>query len=179
MPRGIPNARAAEPASPAVHTSNKSSGTVTVACKIPHGLILQLCKEIEVVEDTQGGPRTRKRWDKFGERIMIRGNSYPVSPKPGFPERCPTADGYALTFNVSADFFEEWIKQNRRNPVVTGNLIYALPKTADVRAKAAEQKEIRSGLEPLDIEGNDPRIPKPTNSAVSAVTKASLDDLGA
>lgn len=171
MARSSSNAAVA-PAAPAVRTESRSS-TVTVACKIPHGIIMQLCKETKVVEDTQAGPRERTRFDRVGERVFIRGNSYPVSPAPGFPERGPQAGGFALTYDVDAEFWAEWLKQNSRSPMVKNGLIFATPTTERTTAQALEHKTLRSGLEPLSMEG-DPRVPRPSNAAVGAITKADV-----
>lgn len=134
---------------------------------------MQLCKQTTVVEDTQAGPRERIRYDRVGERVFIRGNSYPVSPAPGFPERGPQAGGYALTYGVDAEFWAEWLKQNSKSPLVKNGLIFALPTTEAASDKANERKALRCGLEPLLMEG-DTRVPKPSNPAIGAIATADV-----
>lgn len=160
--------------SPAVPSrAGRSSITVTVACKIPQGVVLQLCKKTEFVEDTQSGPRARVRFDKTGERVVIAGCGYPVgSPPKGYPERPPMADGYALTHNVDADFWDEWLRQNERSPLVTSKMLFAHPTVDAARGEAQDHKGSRSGLEPMDPEGGDPRVPRPAMPGVSALKTA-------
>lgn len=159
--------------------TRKSATTVTVACKIPHGLVLQLCKPTKWFEETPNGVRERTRFDKVGTRVFVRGNSYPVGTQaPGFPEKGPMAGGYAMTSGIDADFFDEWLEQNEKNPVVTSGMIFAMPSGADARDKAKEQSALRSGLEPLDTtfndkgQSNDRRVPKPNNAAIGPITTA-------
>lgn len=158
-------------------TTERSAKTVTVALKLEHGLILQLCKETTWMEETPGGVKERRRHDKVGERIFVRGTSYPVNPPPGFPERGPMADGYALTSGINAEFWNEWLRQNQKLPLVKNKLIFAFPEITSVRAKAHELKDTRSGFEPLAIGDGvtDPRVPKPTNAAVEPIKTAVLD----
>lgn len=172
-------AAAPAPKSPAVHVPKKP-GTVTVACKIPHGLILQLCKKTAWVEDTPSGSRDRIRYDRHGPRVFVRGTAYPVQPGPEFPERGPMAGGFALTAGVDAEFFDQWLEQNKQSPVVVNGLIFAEPTRESTKAKAEEFKSKRTGLEPLDItlnakgESNDPRVPRPASRAVGIITKAEV-----
>jgi hypothetical protein len=134
---------------PAANVEERSSRTVTVACKIPHGLQLQLV------------------------RVMIYGPGRPVNPPPGFPDPHPMAGGYALTHDVDSKFWEQWLEQNKLSPIVKNGLIFAMSSSNDVKAKAREQADFRSGLEPLNMEG-DARMPKPRNAAVGGITKADV-----
>lgn len=151
----------------------KSATTVTVACKIPHGIVMQLCQETTYWEETMTGGKERKRYDRTGEKVFIRGNGRPVNPPQGFPEPGPSAGGYGLTYDVDADFFARWMEQNKRAPMVINGLIFGMTTIAGATAKAKEQSGKRSGLEPLEID-NDPRVPKPTRNEVHQIAKAEL-----
>lgn len=147
----------------------KTSGaTVTIACKIPNGLELQLCKRDDYDEETPSGTRRRIRYVKVGEIVVVRGPANPV----GNPnaKAVPLVGGYALTHGVSADFWKEWRDQNEANPLVVGHMIFAQPKRDSARDQAAEQGSLRSGLEPLiaPVKGGakDPRLPKSVNPKV-------------
>lgn len=174
MPRGIPNAKtvSTDAAGPAVHIPSKSS-TVTVACKIPHGIVMQLAVKTTYFEDTPSGSRERTRYDKAGERVFIRGNSRPVNPPAGFPDPGPIAFGYGLTPDVDAEFFAEWMRQNAKAPMVANGLIFGMPTLSGINGQAREFEGKRSGLEPLQID-NDPRVPKPTRNEVHQIAKADL-----
>jgi hypothetical protein len=158
---------------PAANVEERSSRTVTVACKIPHGLQLQLVRKTSYVEETLSGSRDRVRYDRTGARVMIYGPGRPVNPPPGFPDPHPMAGGYALTHDVDSKFWEQWLEQNKLSPIVKNGLIFAMSSSNDVKAKAREQADFRSGLEPLNMEG-DARMPKPRNAAVGGITKADV-----
>lgn len=150
----------------------KTSGeTVTIACKIPNGLELQLCKRDDYDEETPSGTRKRIRYVKVGEIVVVRGPANPV----GNPNAraVPLIGGYALTHGVSADFWNEWLEQNEMNPLVVNNMIFAQTKRESARDQAAEQSTTRSGLEPLiaPVKGGakDPRLPKSVNPKVGPV----------
>jgi len=121
--------------------------TVTVACKLPHGLELRLCKPEEFqVPVPGGGMRKEKRFVHFGPAVVIKGY---VAPHGMSPE-APVVGGYALTYGVDSDFFAEWLKQNADHDAVRNNLIFAHVKNDMVTGEAKEKAEIRNGLEPID-----------------------------
>jgi hypothetical protein len=169
------SAPAAAPAAPAVHAKKNSTGFVSVACKIPNGLVLQLCKEVKYWEETPGGARERKRFDKFGARYLLAGPAYPVgTTAPGYPDRPLIAGGYAITKDIPADFWDAWIEQNRASSFVENLQVFALPDIASIRDQAKERREVRSGFEPLKLEG-DPRAPKPTSTTPGVVTVGGIE----
>lgn len=100
-------------------------GFVTVACKTPMGLILEL----------KGRPQ-----------VTIKGFSIPYGTVPSYP----LVGGYALTPNVDADFFEEWMKVNANLDLVRKHFIFAHAKSSDASAQAREMAAEKSGLEPID-----------------------------
>lgn len=122
-------------------------GTVTVACKLPHGLILRLFEMVDHDEAQPGGGyKTIKRARPRGEEIRIKGYQEPNRNVPP-----PAMDGsYALTHGVDKDFFDEWMKQNADHPAVKNKLIFASEKTENVRAQVRENEGRRSGFEPID-----------------------------
>jgi hypothetical protein len=125
-------------------------GTVTVACKIPNGLILQTF----IMEDHDeplfgGGIRTVKR--------AVKTPHPPV--KVNGPARFAGRDlphdikgGCGLTYGVDADFFAEWVRQNKDEPYVRNGLIFAQPsgKSAEIDSQIKDHLKRRSGLETLD-----------------------------
>lgn len=98
-------------------------GTVTVACKIPNGLHLDL---------------------KGRERVTVRGPAF----KWGEPN--PAIGGYALTHDVDADYWAAWLAAYKDAPFVKNRHIFAYPKIADATAAAVELQDEKCGLEPID-----------------------------
>lgn len=97
--------------------------TVTVACKLPNGLQLEL---------------------EGKERVVLRGTAVPFGAAP------VDVGGYALTQNVDADFWNEWLAKYKNYPPVKKGLVFAYAKPQDAQARALEMKDERSGLEPID-----------------------------
>lgn len=164
----------AQPTAPAVHTA-KAGTTVTVACKFPAGVILQLCRETSFVEETRAGGRIeRKRFDKVGEVYTVRGPAMPNGQTPKGYRRPEVEGGYALTSNIPTEFWEQWLYQNRENPLVTSKMIFAHATHDHAAGKAGDLHETRSGFEPLDPDGVDSRIPRSLDPNVSNVETAEV-----
>lgn len=126
--------------------------TITVACKLPHGLELQLQREEKAQEPTLGGSKTVKRYVKAGEIVTIKGWAHPAESAP----LVPIAGGFALTHGIDAEFWALWLEQNADHPAVKGGFIYASGKAADVEAHTRLYESERSGFEP-----HDPKNPIP------------------
>ena len=160
------------PAAPAVVTAKKSSGTVTVACKVPTGLELQLQKETTWPENTPSGTVMRTRFDKVGEVVTVRGPAQPNGPRPrGMPPPPMVVGGYALTPGVDAGFFAKWLEQNKDAPYVVSKMIMAHGSRDHIRGEAHANRDTRSGFEPLEPE-SDPRMPKPIGAGISKIETA-------
>lgn len=130
-------------------------GNVVVACKIPNGIYIRAFKLVEEQETIPNGVRTVKVARNSGEPIKING--------PGridlAGDRRPMAGAFALTYNVDADIFEQWLLANKDTPMVQNKLIFCHAKTGEVAAVAREAEGQRTGLEPMDTQG-DKRISK-------------------
>lgn len=128
-------------------TISASGDVVTVACKLPSGLFLQLHEMVEVSEPVIGGTtRLVMRARPRGNPVRINGFSMPR----GVAIPRSTFGGFGLTYNVPRDFFEEWLHQNADNPAVEQRLIFAHERHDYAQSMAAERKDSKSGLEPLD-----------------------------
>lgn len=140
--------------------AGSSASTVTVACKVPNGLILRLGKMDETsVPVLGGGMRTEKVWRYTGQKIDIKGPKRAVEN--GDPES-PIADGYALTFGVPADQMAKWMEDNADSDVVRNKLIVVHEKRAELKAMTHESRDTRTGLEPMS-QTRDRRLPKSSN----------------
>lgn len=164
---------AAKPEAPKPQASviPKSAGTVTVACKVPTGVVIQLCRKTEYAEETMQGTRMRVRYDRYGPIVIVRGPAQPAGTAPRGYVRPVVVGGYALTPGVDADFWKAWLEQNKDSPLVLSGQIFAHGTTASTRAQAQEQREVTSGLEPLNMDG-DPRMPKPATGSVTGIETA-------
>lgn len=133
---------------------SKSGQKVTVACKLPHGLVLRVFEFEETQEPVMGGgTRTAKRAVQRGPRVVINGNATDRGPNPRLKQVVDGTGanpGYALTHNVDKDFFDAWLKQNADSDVVVNKLIFAASQPDRVADKAREMVAIKSGLEPVD-----------------------------
>jgi hypothetical protein len=165
-----------------VPVADKKSRTVVVACKIPNGLMLQLQRPVDRMEDTRGGPEPRRYNAFYGRRYFVHGPAFPVGTLPkGFPRQPLIEGGYAITRGIPAEFWEQWLQQNKLAAYVVPpdgaehGMIFAYPDLEDTAAAAREQEKLLSGMEPLstdtDKDGRltDPRLPKPINMAITKI----------
>lgn len=123
------------------------ASTVTVACKVPNGLHLDLC-------DTEG--RVLKRVTVRGnaaQRLVERANDSGRMAT-SFEPVSSVREGFGLTPNVDADFWESWLKQNANYAPVAAGLIFAHATPAYVASKATERAEVMSGMEPINPNGD-------------------------
>lgn len=124
-------------------------GTLTVGCKLPNGLVLQVFDmEEHAVPVLGGGTKMEKRAvpAKAGMRLKLNG----WARRPNDPFRHPIMHGVALTHNVDADFFNEWLRQNRDSDVVKNGVVFAATKDSEVAAQAKDKATLRSGFEEVD-----------------------------
>jgi hypothetical protein len=143
-----------------------SRGTVTVACRVPNGIKARLFTMVDVdVQVFGGGIKSIKE-------PRVRDDVAPVTFKgPGgsvFGMQTPhrVIGGYGLTPGVDADFFEEWLRQNKDHEAVKNKQVWAHEQEASVVSFAKENVDRRSGMEPLvpanePKEKGDPRRPTP------------------
>jgi hypothetical protein len=136
-------------------------GVITVACSIPNGLVLRVFDKVEKQEPVLGGG-IRKTTEAVArpQMVLIHGPGRAIGEDP----KAPISNGYALTHNVDADFFAEWMKQNAQHEAVKNQLIFASDKPDTVSGMSAERAKIKSGLQPIEPD-NDARIPRGVTKA--------------
>lgn len=136
------------------------AGFVTVACKIPNGLVLQLEKREMTVEPSPAGGREVEVGRKIGEPVNINGCAMALT---GQPPKHQIIGGYGLTV-IAKDFWDHWLKQNETLDAVKNKLLFAYEKRDTTEGKARELKGNRSNMEPLDTDGRNadksPRDPR-------------------
>lgn len=98
-------------------SEEKISGTVTIGCKLPCGLVM-----------------TYK-----GKSVELKGS-----------RESRILNGYGLTHNVDAEFWEGWKKAHAKLPFVKGELVFAYGDQRSAEDMAAERQNERTGLEGLD-----------------------------
>lgn len=121
--------------------------TVTVACDLPHGLILRLHTSRQVTPP-QGG-REYTEYLPLAERVTIN----------GLNSRETVRFGYAMTI-VDAAFWDTWLSQNKAFPPVVMGHLFGFATSTDTVAKAREMEGLRTGFEPLDPDNLPPGIEK-------------------
>lgn len=140
--------------------------TVTVACKLPNGLWLEVSdiEWIKVKDDTVARKTNI-------EKHFVRGSSASrVMESNGslMGETQKVVAGYGLTPGVPESFWDRWKEENKDYPPFAKGLIFAAVRDDKVRDAAREFASRRSGLEPItppvfDGQGNvigelDPRL---------------------
>jgi len=151
---------------PNLKSQIKTGRTVIVCCKYPNGMILRLQQKETAIEQTMTGPKEFDRWvDKPGSpKYVIAGAGYPVMAPKGFPRQVPIEGAYGMTFGIPADFWAEWVEQNKLAPYVVDGAIFAMSSRDDATALARENESFKTGLEPLEVGREritDHRLPKP------------------
>lgn len=97
---------------------------VSVGCKLPHGLHLDL-------KNSEGPVRV----------TLVGANASRI------------VGGYGITENVSSDFMAQWLKKNAKHPSVVKGLIFIHSDTKSAEAMAkerADDPQTATGLEAID-----------------------------
>lgn len=131
--------------------------TVTVACKLPGGLILRMFEEFEYQEPSQTGmrdvkgykPKQDKQWTIRGTYVASAGQAYNQANN-AVAELLP--GGYALTYGVPKEIWDNWYHYNRNTQMVKNKVVWAMPSlpAATERARTEDMRKVKSGLEPLN-----------------------------
>jgi len=161
-----------EPVSVQPAAQNRATGTdtVTVACNLPNGHILQIFDVEEVVSVLPNGREIKEnvctlnldhgQWTLHGP---VNFNSLAASGREiNVDFRVIKGDapdtGYALTPGIPRDFWERWLKVYEHSPIVTNRHIFAASSESRAVGMAREYREFRSGLQGLNQAG-DYRVP--------------------
>lgn len=112
--------------------------TVTVACKLPNGLFVDLG---EKTEKAGTGRDAQMVVIEPGKTIKLNGSSHPNA-----------VGGYGFTAEVDADLFKDWMERYKDFPPVKNGFIFYHADGRSARAQAREMAEKKSGLEFLDPE---------------------------
>lgn len=164
MADALPPAPEGNPAA-AMRKQRTTGATVTIACKLPTGLLVELWDmdpaKAMSVPDGNGGTRfirPRIPYSEGEERLLIRGSAaerrLETVDEKGRPTPPPAletvASGFGLTFGVDADWAEAWFKQNADYPPVRRGLIFMQKSAASARDQAKDHANLLTGFEALN-----------------------------
>ena len=123
-------------------------GLVTVFCKLPCGLTLQVYKMEDVDEPVMGGgvKTVRRSRGTTGTRVKVAGFAEPMLKRP----TNLVVHGVGITRDVDADFWNAWLKQNEDADYVKNGLVWASPKQTDIEAPTRDKVTLKSGMEAVD-----------------------------
>lgn len=132
---------------PQVVTKSRSNETVTVACKLPHGLVLRAFNMIKVAEPVMGGgSREVPKAQQVPGEFIVLGTSFPQNGAP----RGRMEGGYTLTTGCPKELWERWLADNKDTPMVKNGLIFAHDSEKSAVSESREKELVRSGFERLD-----------------------------
>jgi hypothetical protein len=112
--------------------------TVTVACKLPHGMHLEVRNPAGIVEQRVTIKGARLKTSASGREITA-----------GHETTGDFGQAYGLTPDVPADFWARWARENAAYPPYAKGYIFAQSDIGDARAQARELAELQTGFEPL------------------------------
>ena len=131
--------------------------TVTVACKIPMGMLCRVHEKRTINEVTLGGSRSVEQYFATDHGFVVHGPAHAQNEGP----RHLTVAGYAFTKGVQKDLWDAWYEQNFELHAVQANMIFAYADADQAKDGAREHRGIKTGLErlnPHDLPNLDPRF---------------------
>ncbi|MBO1325351.1 hypothetical protein K2X14_11570 [Acetobacter sp. TBRC 12305] len=139
--------------------SGRGGDTVTVICRMPSGLVLDLYEQDDLKARALSampimGPPVPKA------TVRLRG----ARRDPRFHPKSNQMLGMGGRTEVDAAFWSAWKEQNANYAPLKSGLIFAAAKESDAVSMLAERGQERTGLEGLDPD------------ALQGVTPASKDD---
>ena len=133
--------------SPAAATGNM----VSVACKLPHGLILRAqAKQKRRQAHMGGGLEDFEIFEPTGEQAVVKGYLHP---------QALIVDGAAIT-QVPRHIWENWFELNKTSDMVVGGFVKGHDRHEFAVGHAKEVARERNGLEPIDPDKPGARLPK-------------------
>jgi hypothetical protein len=158
-----------------VNAPPKGRPTVTVACKLPNGLVLHVFEERPVLEQMfGGGTREVKQWFRSEESYTLAGSAMSFEEIMSGDTRAMVVGGYALTPGIPTDFWEKWLEQNKHTRIVQKELVFGHKQEDSVRSFARSNAKERTGLEPVDPDN--PASSSPEFKRVRKQPRADEDD---
>lgn len=130
---------------------NDAGAKVTVACKLPAGIIMRGFRPVKEREAVLGGgTREFDVYRPSGEMQEINGTASPHGKAP----KCQIVFGYAITPNVNKELYDNWHSANKDSQMVKNNLVFAYERAEQIQGRARENEKAVTGFEMIDP--NDP-----------------------
>lgn len=130
------------------NTITQAREVVSVACKMPNGIILRTFAphtETELV--LGGGTRDVTVYRQTEDQIVIGGTAARVGdPRPPIL----VEGGYRITPNVPKALWDSWYAANKHSDLVRNRLIYASEKREDAESFSRSHDGVLTGLEGID-----------------------------
>jgi hypothetical protein len=143
----------------------KTGDTVTVACKLPHGVILRIFDWEDYDEPMRDGSMARRRRSRpiEDQQFVVRGTWAGSAGQAYNAQNIAVAEllpgGYALTHGCPKELWDKWYDQNRKSLLVTNKIVFAHADHTTVNKEARDLRSVTSGLEPLDAKNPSARMP--------------------
>jgi hypothetical protein len=119
------------------------SATVTIACKLPNGIHLDVFRMDDFSERTIHGTVIQTKRAVRTGRFTLKGIKRRTDDS-------GLAMGFALTHGVPKAHWDAWLEANKDSPLVQNGIIFASSNSNDARARAREHEAQVSGFEPLN-----------------------------
>ena len=156
------------PTPPRLARRATGTDTVTVACGLPNGVLLQIY-DIEEAESVLPNGRTIKeniatlnlgagQYMLHGQKIDTAALAAGQLPDYRVIKGSAPDTGYALTPGIPCAFWEQWLHQNKGSPLVKNRIVFAAGTDASAADEARDYKDLRSGFQGLNPAG-DYRVP--------------------
>lgn len=124
--------------------------TVTVCCRLPHGLRLRLTPEGDVqrrAELSKAGTPDRSPTG-YVKEVVVQG----ANRAPNYHPKDNVLLGRVGRTVVDKPFWDAWLAAHKDSDLVKNNCVFAELTDAKADAKAAEFSKVKTGFEPVDPE---------------------------
>lgn len=141
---------------------DKRSGMVTVGCKHPSGLVLEIDESREEAP-TPGANKVKVHYPT-GRKVTLNGSNstHPDSPQVASGR---VVGGYGLT-NVPEDFWSMWTAQHQDFPMLKNGTLFAHPTQDGITTEAANRRTVKNGMEPMDPERPGPGLERDNGKTI-------------
>lgn len=137
---------------PAPIEPQRSAATVTVGCRLPNGLVLQLFAMDDVTEAVPNGYKSVKMARRLDETYTLNGTAIDIEKVKRGEMTHLIFDGAALTSGIPKAFWDEWAETYKDSEFVKNGHVFAHATDDGARRMATERAGQRTGLEPIDPE---------------------------
>ena len=128
------------------------SDTVTVACKLPNGLVCSIIDMDDFKANIDAMKANKPYVQKIKGKFRLRG--YQDARRSDTSGHVETEARHVIGLfgltTVPKSQWDEWYDQNKDYPAVKNRLIYAHAQRSSAEAYSREHAELKTGFDPLD-----------------------------